>query len=539
MQQRILNLVEQIKNMWIGLGQGKQIRVSLTALVVLLAMGATIYMLTRPNMVIIENQMSPATLYSAISALEAGGIRCQPEQASTALAVEEKDVDKARLLLGSQGILVKTSPYEDAFKAGMGTTEKTRTQMMIQAKQREIEESIKAIYNVSNAQVILNVPDRTPFVLETADPARASVTLNLKSEMSSMQAEALANHVANSVEGLEAKNVSIVDTKGNPLYQVAGGAAGAISAQAERELNEKKKIEDQAKATFSHLYERIEAVAALKYDWSSSSEVSRVISPAVEGGTSGFVKRSIEEDSTVSNTDGSTEPGLQANNQQVPEYEINGGATSDAQKSTKDTEYDYSEATIKKEDMSLKVLKEESSIAVTAYITKTYEEDVLRKNGTLNNEMTWEDYKTSIRSTPVRLDPDPDAIEAVSKATGIPVENITVQRFQAPVFIDTVKKTRPIDQLLMAGLLLLIVGLLAFGLIKRTQPEPIADIEPELEVEKLIVTGKNAEAETAPPMEEIDYFADSEIKKLIDKFVNEKPESAAALLRNWLSDEWE
>jgi len=40
-------------------------------------------------------------------------------------------------------------------------------------------------------------------------------------------------------------------------------------------------------------------------------------------------------------------------------------------------------------------------------------------------------------------------------------------------------------------------------------------------------------------LEDIGYTEKSEIRILIEKFVDEKPEAAASLLRNWLEEEWE
>ena len=41
------------------------------------------------------------------------------------------------------------------------------------------------------------------------------------------------------------------------------------------------------------------------------------------------------------------------------------------------------------------------------------------------------------------------------------------------------------------------------------------------------------------PMPEIEMEERSEIKKQIDKFVRQKPDAVAQLLRNWLSDDWD
>ena len=39
-------------------------------------------------------------------------------------------------------------------------------------------------------------------------------------------------------------------------------------------------------------------------------------------------------------------------------------------------------------------------------------------------------------------------------------------------------------------------------------------------------------------LEDIDVESKSETRKMIEKFVDENPESAAALLRNWLNEDW-
>ncbi len=41
-----------------------------------------------------------------------------------------------------------------------------------------------------------------------------------------------------------------------------------------------------------------------------------------------------------------------------------------------------------------------------------------------------------------------------------------------------------------------------------------------------------------PTVEDIDVETKSETRKMIDKFVDENPEAAANLLRNWLNEDW-
>jgi flagellar M-ring protein FliF len=60
-----------------------------------------------------------------------------------------------------------------------------------------------------------------------------------------------------------------------------------------------------------------------------------------------------------------------------------------------------------------------------------------------------------------------------------------------------------------------------------------APAEEELSVESLlqsVVPDENKE--------DIIFEDQSETRKLIDKFVDENPEAAASLLRNWLNEDW-
>ena len=90
--------------------------------------------------------------------------------------------------------------------------------------------------------------------------------------------------------------------------------------------------------------------------------------------------------------------------------------------------------------------------------------------------------------------------------------------------------------LLCCVLAVLIFALLGYVVFRSTRKEKETEIEPELSVESLLETTKQAEQED---LEDIGYNEKSEIRVLIEKFVDENPEAVASLLRNWLNEEWE
>ena len=46
-------------------------------------------------------------------------------------------------------------------------------------------------------------------------------------------------------------------------------------------------------------------------------------------------------------------------------------------------------------------------------------------------------------------------------------------------------------------------------------------------------------AEASDTLEDIGYSEKTETRVLIEKFVEENPDAAALLLRNWLNEDWE
>ena len=61
------------------------------------------------------------------------------------------------------------------------------------------------------------------------------------------------------------------------------------------------------------------------------------------------------------------------------------------------------------------------------------------------------------------------------------------------------------------------------------------ELAPEISVESLLDANKEQQDE----LEDIGYNEKSEVRVMIEKFVDENPEAVAALLRNWLNEDWE
>jgi flagellar M-ring protein FliF len=160
----------------------------------------------------------------------------------------------------------------------------------------------------------------------------------------------------------------------------------------------------------------------------------------------------------------------------------------------------------------------------------------------------WERFKNE-NEAPVSMNGsfDPEQFvefhELVAAAMGIPADNVQLILMERMIPVDIEATQWDIATILMVIVLLLLLAMLLFGLLRkqRTAGEDEESLEPQLAVEDLLVSTQLEEAkeEEVAQLEEIDYFKENEIKKHIEKFVNEKPEAVAALLRNWINvEEW-
>ena len=104
--------------------------------------------------------------------------------------------------------------------------------------------------------------------------------------------------------------------------------------------------------------------------------------------------------------------------------------------------------------------------------------------------------------------------------------------YEVPFFEHSDDSGRTFSDYLQIALAVLIFALLGFVVFRSTRKDPTQEIEPELSVETLLETTKEAE------LEDIGLNEKSETRILIEKFVDENPEAVAALLRNWLNDDW-
>ena len=452
------------------------------------------------------------------------------------VSVNSKELTACKMLLASQNIQSDGYTFEDAMKRSFTTTDSDSTKQYAHYLETKLEGDLKDMDGVKDASVTINMPEKTNPFYQAASDATVAVKLVTTKDINEDAAESMASLLAMAVGNDSTKSITIIDNKGNTLFN---GAAGNNSTSGVG-MNSKLKYKSQIEATTSSsllrnivstgLYD--DAVITLNYelDWNTVNTIAKEYT-AQEGREEGLYSHSYEQESVGTNGASGT-PGTTSNSGTT--YDITDGTTSTSTYTVKEYDYLPNELVTTTNTDPGAIVKNGSSIAVTLIKNVTYEETQAKKLGYLDGK-DWDTFKSE-NSEPVTLNVDNSWVDIISKGTGIDPANISVVAYQKNSFQDKassniLSKASFWVQIVLAAAIL---GILVLVIIRSARPLTVEEKEPELSVEEMLASTR----ENQPSVDDIDLQEKSETRKAIEKFVDENPEAVALLLRNWLNEDW-
>ncbi len=164
-----------------------------------------------------------------------------------AIKVPLEKVHDLRLQLASQGLPQGGGVGFELFdKTDLSTTDFVQKLNYRRALQGELSRTIRALPEIEQCRVHLAVPEKSVF-MRAAEKPKASVFVKLKAgkRLSKGQVDGIVHLVANSIEGLDPKAVSVVDSKGELLTSVSDDIIGMTNAQIERQQMIEKDLENR------------------------------------------------------------------------------------------------------------------------------------------------------------------------------------------------------------------------------------------------------------------------------------------------------
>lgn len=531
--QRILN---RISEWWKHFSTRQKAAIISTVSIVVVALiilGVTMTRPTYTTLVTASDTAEAATIKKALDGADET-IDYKQSQDGLTFSVNTKQEAAARLTLGSNGIPSEGYSIDDALNGSFSTTESDKTKKYQVYLESQLAQDIESIDAVDKAKVSLNIPANDGTIISKKKDAHAAIILDLNKDISNDQAAGIAMTVATALGADDASNVNIVDTKGNTLF--SGGDAGTTSVQASQNQSAKAQAENAVAQKVkniltggdnSSIYNNARVAVTLDMDFSQVNTKEYRYWVA-DGNTQGYLTSKTTSNSKTTNGIGGT-PGTDSNNDTT--YVTEDGNVSTSETNDESNNYAPNETITDTKGATGVVNLGNSSVSIVADKYIVYDEDQMKASGQLKKQ-TFDEFVAANSATTTEQ-VDPTVITAVSKATGIAEANISIIVNDIPTFKYS-SGGRSLSDYLQIILAVLIMLLLLFVVIRTfrvPKEEEITEVSPEdLLLEQT--------ADNGTPLETIQENEKSEARVLIEKFVDENPEAAAALLRNWLNDDW-
>lgn len=501
---------------------------------VIVAFAILVTLLTRPQYELLVTCDSTKEASSITELLDSASpaITYQVSDDGYQIQVLKSQVSNARLLLGANNIPAAAYDISNVTDGGFSTTESDKQKKYKLYLESQMETDLKGMSNVKNATVQLSIPENDGTLISKQEDSSAAIMIEPDGEFTQDNAATVAQFVMTSLGNEEIKTITIIDNEGNLLF--SGDESYSVTGSATSQMNVKQQTENLLQSEVKKVllgtneFDLIEVSSNLSLDFSTTELTQHDYTPA-DNQTQGVLSH---EDVYNSESSGGTTgvPGTDSNGEDGTTYVIQDNQTSSATVTEESRDYLPNETITNKSIPAGLIEYDKSSMSVAAIKYKVVKETDARTQGLLDG-VTWSEYKLA-NADRVKITPDADILDMVSKASGIAPENISIVAYEEPMFIDRESSGIKVTDVLQIILIVVILGLLAFVIIRGMHTEKHEDVEEELSVETLLQSTPQAE------LEDIEIETKSETRKMIDKFVDDNPEAAASLLRNWLNEDW-
>ncbi|SFB66694.1 flagellar M-ring protein FliF C-terminal domain-containing protein [Butyrivibrio sp. YAB3001] len=537
MAERFRALWQKILDWWNQFTAKQKTLIVGAGTVVLLTIIILVTVLNQPQYVLLAQANSAKEASEIKELLDSNSINYKMSDNGLEFRVLKKDQANSSLLLGANDIQSYAYTINNVTEGSFSTTESDKQKKYVKYLESQLEHDFLAKFEaIDSATVTLHIPDNDGTLIGNQEEASANILLNIADPGSFNEDNAafIAKAVAAALGKKSTNDIVILDTSGNMLFSgseettTAGIASNQLTLKAKAEQVVKSEVKKVLLGT--KLYDDIEVATNLVLDFSNEETVQHDYTPA-DDQKQGVL--SHEQTYNAENVNGvSGIPGTDTNADDETTYvtQDNNNSTSTITEESRD--YLPNEKITTTTNIPGSIKYDESSISVTAIDYNIVKEE--EYDPTKFENMTWTEYKVAHTEPEIKTVPD-EMKEVVSKATGISVDNVAMAAYTQYVFLDKTASGITVTDILQIVTILIILGLLAFIVVRSLWTKKQQEQEPEpepLSIEELL------ESQPDESLADIEMDEGSETKRLIEKFVDENPEAAATLLRNWLNEDY-
>ena len=455
---------------------------------------------TTPTYTVLYSGLDDTQVQDVVDGIEAQGVPYKLEAAGSRILVPQEDLYTTRAALAKNGVeagAVTPPGYELLDEQGISVSDFRQKVDYQRALEGELSKTLMAMDAIDTATVRLVLPEEELFVDEQS-PVTASVLLGTSRELSATEVETVTSLVSSSVEGLQAKDVTVADTAGTVLQAAGDGGVGSVT---NKNMRSTREFEQALAADVTTLLSRfgggpasVVVRATLDFDETERNSVTR--NPDSQ-------TPSAETTETETFAGAGTMPGgtVGVDGGPLPE----GGEETNYESEKRTTEYvidEVSERTItspgRVEKMSVAIVTDDGSLTGASVPTAAEVERLV--------------------TAALGLEADRGDTVAV---TAVPFPAVEAEESEPEADVAV---TDLIGQII-AAVVLLIVCIALFLMTRRRKPAG-----------ELVEAPAALPAVEADPPQPLPERIDNSLSTEVAHLVKEQPEEIAMLLRSWLAD---
>ncbi|HEX3798051.1 MAG TPA: flagellar basal-body MS-ring/collar protein FliF [Verrucomicrobiae bacterium] len=247
----LTQLGQQLLGIWKQLGVNQRISMVMTTALVVLGLAGVAYFSSRVDYSLLYGKLDEGEASKVIAALDEAKVPYKISRGGGAILVPSDKVYQVRMQMAGKGIPRGEGVGFEIFdKANFGISDFVQRANYTRAVQGELARTISQLDEVESARVMIVMPENR-LLSDSLRKPTASVFVRVKgnNQLPTSAVNSIRFLVANSVEGLQANNVSVVDNQGNVLSEnqepdsIAGLSNNQLTARRNFEQYLTKKAE--------------------------------------------------------------------------------------------------------------------------------------------------------------------------------------------------------------------------------------------------------------------------------------------------------
>ncbi|MFH0945503.1 MAG: flagellar basal-body MS-ring/collar protein FliF [Planctomycetota bacterium] len=276
-------LFAQLVEIWTGGTPAQRALGVLSALVVLLGIGGSIYLSTRPDYALLFGNLDPSDASQVVEEVRGAGVPAEVRGGGRDIFVPRQKISEMRMLVSAGGLPQGSGSGWELFdKSTFGVSDFVQNVTFRRALQGALARDIQSFDAVEKATVNITRPKRSAFLSNDQKP-KASVIVKVRSgrSLSEENVLAIAHLISGAVEGLDSSDVKVMDSKMRLLSDE--GSDGSVAAYGDKlqklQLQEGENRRKQAQDQLDRMHIKADVRVAAEVEFQQIKQTTETVDP--------------------------------------------------------------------------------------------------------------------------------------------------------------------------------------------------------------------------------------------------------------------